>query len=530
MNIKQRIWVPPALAIAVFTIGISISYYFSVQTSAALTRIGAVDYPALALLDQMINTLSGIQDNLKTAVTTADKALVENAATKAKEFRRAGSELAHVSGFSGTAGQLESAFSAYYASAVDAAEIMIGARSGDPHLPMQRMQSALGELQSTLKAARSASEMALTQGLSLSNTNVKTGLVVMLAMATIIIIGLTLISYRIIGSITRSLEGILERVRDIACGEPDLSKTVDISTPDEFGEVARCINLFIGNLRDLVAKVSAISIQVRNASDRLRTEHDSLSRDGAAQNESAARIANAIEVQLDTIKRIASHAATAADSAANTTQVARGGSSVIEGTIQNIHRISASVDETTDKVAFLRESSTRIGSVIGVVKEIADQTNLLALNAAIEAARAGAQGRGFAVVADEVRKLAERTSVATGEIGTIVEGIQTGIGSAVSSIGRGKAAAVQGKADAVKAQESLGQILESIDRVGELIREIAASTDQQVLEVRAMEHQSGQVVSVAERTLVRAHGVTRQSDELAAATAELGSLMGAFKL
>ena len=55
---------------------------------------------------------------------------------------------------------------------------------------------------------------------------------------------------------------------------------------------------------------------------------------------------------------------------------------------------------------------------------IAAQTNLLALNAAIEAARVGEHGKGFAVVADEVRKLAERSSLATREIATLVKGIQ----------------------------------------------------------------------------------------------------------
>ena len=64
----------------------------------------------------------------------------------------------------------------------------------------------------------------------------------------------------------------------------------------------------------------------------------------------------------------------------------------------------------------LRDSTVKIGSVLGLIADIAAQTNLLALNATIEAARAGEAGRGFAVVASEVKSLATQTAHATHDI------------------------------------------------------------------------------------------------------------------
>ncbi len=105
--------------------------------------------------------------------------------------------------------------------------------------------------------------------------------------------------------------------------------------------------------------------------------------------------------------------------------------SSMRSTVESVAGVANLVNETGSTISELNISSSKIGSIIATIKEIADQTNLLALNAAIEAARAGEQGRGFAVVADEVRKLAEDTRMATEKISDLIETIQSQIGMAV---------------------------------------------------------------------------------------------------
>jgi methyl-accepting chemotaxis protein len=71
---------------------------------------------------------------------------------------------------------------------------------------------------------------------------------------------------------------------------------------------------------------------------------------------------------------------------------------------------------TKNKMELLRDKSSDIENIIGIIKNIAEETNLLALNATIEAASAGDAGKGFSVVANEVKSLANQTSGATSKI------------------------------------------------------------------------------------------------------------------
>ncbi|MFZ4858215.1 MAG: methyl-accepting chemotaxis protein [Desulfuromonadaceae bacterium] len=191
------------------------------------------------------------------------------------------------------------------------------------------------------------------------------------------------------------------------------------------------------------------------------------------------QIATAMEEMSMTVNEVAGNTNNASDSAAQVSVNAYEGQKVVNQAVQEMQKVAEVIRSSAIIVGNLGATSEKIGEFVNVINEIADQTNLLALNAAIEAARAGEQGRGFAVVADEVRRLAERTTLSTKQISTMVTEIQKGTQLAVESIERGKNEAEKGEALSHNAENSLNSIVQSIDEIKNMIAQIATASEEQ---------------------------------------------------
>ncbi len=98
------------------------------------------------------------------------------------------------------------------------------------------------------------------------------------------------------------------------------------------------------------------------------------------------------------------------------------------------HQSILQAERANGTIRSLLAAADNIGSVVGLISDIAAQTNLLALNATIEAARAGSAGKGFAVVASEVKSLATQTAKATEDISHQIAVVQEATRRSVEEI------------------------------------------------------------------------------------------------
>jgi methyl-accepting chemotaxis protein len=259
----------------------------------------------------------------------------------------------------------------------------------------------------------------------------------------------------------------------------DLTHRIPVSGQDEMALVAGSVNALLDEFQNVVKRMKTAGSQVSGASDGLSNTLEHLATAVERQNESTSSMAASVEEMAVSVTHVSDSSAIAQGIAQDSLNKAAQGGQVIDKTVREMVTMAETVRSTSSAMEMLGKRTEEIGSIAGVIKEIADQTNLLALNAAIEAARAGEQGRGFAVVADEVRKLAERTTKSTTEIAAVIAAIQGETRNAVSDMHQVVSQVSNNAEGARLAGESIAQIRESSTRVVDVSSDIATALKEQ---------------------------------------------------
>ncbi len=261
--------------------------------------------------------------------------------------------------------------------------------------------------------------------------------------------------------------------------------------------------------------------QLQQIVERAQKTSDSLSRhirnavDGAeSQQRRLTEASQAMDQLNQVVMEVARNTASTTESAEDARRNAVAGSEIVNKVITSISEVDAKAASLRTELGHLGERAEGIGRVMGVISDIADQTNLLALNAAIEAARAGEAGRGFAVVADEVRKLAEKTMLATREVGEAVAAIQNGAVESIRGMEETSRAVAAGTDLATSAGDSLLQIVGIVQGTAEKIHSIAVAAEEQSSTCEEITRTTESIHKTAGDTLVTMEDSSRAVAEI----------------
>lgn len=351
------------------------------------------------------------------------------------------------------------------------------------------------------------------------------------AAAVIMSVPLLLFIYLFITKfVTRPLEHMTHGLRDIAEGEGDLSRRLDVTSTDEIGEASQVFNQVMEKFSGLIRHVSGAAAQVSAAAKQLSANAQQAAASATLQSEKSMSAASAVEQMVTSIASVAQSTEHVGHKSEESLEHAHHGNESLSALVGEIDMVESSVREIAGSVSEFVRSTNTITAMTRQVKDIAEQTNLLALNAAIEAARAGEQGRGFAVVADEVRKLAEKSAHSASEIDAVTKALTQQSTTVETSIENG----LKHLSSSQDSLENVAIVLSgasgSVSEVSHELSNIVTATEEQRAAGREVASNVEAIAAMAEESSRANNEAVAAAQNLEHLADDLHALVGRFKI
>ncbi len=329
--------------------------------------------------------------------------------------------------------------------------------------------------------------------------------------------------------VTRPLDHMVAGLRDIASGEGDLTRRLDVRGMDEIGEASTVFNQMMSKFSALVRHVTESANQVSAAAAKLVDGAETVANSSTRQHSMSDEAANAVERVVTNVADIAHSTDEVRLQSQESERRSREGTQSLGQLVSEVGEVEHTVRQIADTVGQFVASMESITDMTREVRDIADQTNLLALNAAIEAARAGEQGRGFAVVADEVRKLAEKSAASANEIDGITRSLAERSHSVRKSIESGLEHIAASQHSVTTVAAVLDEAAGSVIRVGQGLDTIAVTTEEQRRIFADVARAIEAIASMARDNNVSADQTAEFAHTLRTLAATLQETVGRFK-
>jgi methyl-accepting chemotaxis protein len=301
--------------------------------------------------------------------------------------------------------------------------------------------------------------------------------------ATLVIVGAFAVAmtagYYLPLTVTRTLDTMTDRIREIAAGDGDLTQRINSDAKDELGHLANEFDGFVETLRGIMQNAQRQASALGGMTGELEDSSQRTDRITRSLVTVSDTLVDAGREMTDSNEHMAGIASQTSAESQTSSELSQQGIGAVQASHKAVSELAQDIERALTHSNELEKSSMAIASVLEVIRNIAEQTNLLALNAAIEAARAGEQGRGFAVVADEVRTLATRTQDSTNEIEAMIDQLKVDVQKSSGAIRNSRKNADFTVSNFDQVTSIFGQLSDSFESVKRMAGETAQATQSQ---------------------------------------------------
>jgi len=359
------------------------------------------------------------------------------------------------------------------------------------------------------------------------------------------------IIFFVLSRTVKPIVNVAETLKDISEGEGDLTRSVNVNSKDEVGDLARYFNHTLDKIKNLI-------IVIKDEASKLSDIGSDLS---SNMTQTAAAV-NQITANIQSIKgRVINQSASVTQTNATMEQVTVNIDRLngnVEAQSQNVSQASAAIEEMVANIASVTDTLVKNGANVkslqeasevgrsglqgvaqdiqeisrqsegllqinAVMQNIASQTNLLSMNAAIEAAHAGDAGKGFAVVADEIRKLAISSSDQSKTIGAVLKKIKESIDNITKSTENviNRFEAIDANVKTVSEQEE--NIRNAMEEQGQGSKQVLDGIEKVTGITRNVKSGSNEMLEGAQQVILESQNLEKATQEITSGMNEMAS-------
>lgn len=279
---------------------------------------------------------------------------------------------------------------------------------------------------------------------------------------------------------------------------------------------SKCPEQYKGAFKPLLDNLTSTFVSLSHTFSQINESTEQVSMGSTQLAESAQGLAEGASEQASAVEELQATVSDVSVQIDNNTKEVKNVDKHVKEVGAEAEISNKQMQEMTEAMKRIRDTSKQIGEIIAGIEDIASQTNLLSLNAAIEAARAGEAGKGFAVVADQIRQLADESAKSAVNTRELIE-------TAMSEV-------ESGNSITEKTAQSLSNVIKGVLDIQESINIVTQASEKQAEAAKQISEGTVQISSVVQNNSAVAEETSATSEELSAQATTLNTLVSMFTL